>query len=456
MARSVTQWSHHLTLVAGGCLLPYANIAQPLNDLTKKDHPWNWTTDCQQAFDDLKAAFVEAPVLLMPDTAKPFVVESDASKWATRGVLRQQDDNGDWHPCGFISHSFDQTQRNYKIYDRELLGIVHALETWHHYLQGSQFPTVILSDYKNLTYFRTAQKLNHQQAHWSLFLSEFDLKLIHVPGSCMIQSNSLSHCPDHILNNTDNDDVIVLPDNIFVRLLDLDLQDKILQKTIDNEFFLKAVTSLKEHGPTPIHSALEDWSSDNGLLFYQGHCYIPDDKDLWQKIVQHHDSSTAGHPGHLKTLNWWPGMSVFIRNFVAGCAICQQMKVNTHPSSPGLIPIHADPSALPFSQVTCDFITDLPLSASFDSLMVVVDHSSTKGVICIPCHKTIDAQTTTQNLSITRFGASVFQTPSSPTEAHSSLLKSSRKLHESLDSRPFKAWPIILKLMGKPNESTRN
>ena len=161
----------------------YANIAQPLNDLTKKDHPWNWTTDCQQALEDLKVAFVEAPVLLMPDTAKPFVVESDASKWATGGVLRQQDDNGDWHPCGFISHSFDQMQRNYEIYDRELLGIVRALETWRHYLQGSQFPTVILSDHKNLTYFRTTQKLNRRQACWSLFLSEFDLKLIHVPGS---------------------------------------------------------------------------------------------------------------------------------------------------------------------------------------------------------------------------------------------------------------------------------
>ena len=84
-------------------------------------------------------------------------------------------------------------QRNYEIYDRELLGIVRALETWRHYLQGSQFPTVILSDHKNLTYFRTAQKLNRRQARWSLFLSEFDLKLVHVPGSRMIQSDSLSH-----------------------------------------------------------------------------------------------------------------------------------------------------------------------------------------------------------------------------------------------------------------------
>ena len=120
-------------------------------------------------------------------------------------------------------------------------------------------------------------------------------------------------------------------------------------------------------------------------------------------MQQHYDSSTSGHPGHLKTLElikcsyWWLGMFVFVKNYVAGCGTCQQMKTNTHLSSPGLISIHVDPTALPFFQVTCDFIMDLLLSASFDSLMVVVDHSSMKGVICIPCHKTIDAQTTTQN-----------------------------------------------------------
>ena len=141
----------------------YANIARPLNDLMKKNHPWNWTINCQQAFDDLKAAFVKASVLLIPDTVKPFIAKSDALKWATGRVLQQQDDNGDWHPCGFISHSFDQIQRNYEIYDHELLEIVCALETWCHYLQGSQFPTIILLDHKNLTYFWTVQKLNHRQ-----------------------------------------------------------------------------------------------------------------------------------------------------------------------------------------------------------------------------------------------------------------------------------------------------
>jgi len=90
-------------------------------------------------------------------------------------------------------------------------------------------------------------------------------------------------------------------------------------------------------------------------------------------------------------------MTVFVKNYVAGCAICQQMKINTHPSSPGLIPIKGQKDAKLFSQVTCDFITDLPESDGFDSLMVVVDHGSTKRVISIPCNKTIDATLTAQN-----------------------------------------------------------
>ena len=102
----------------------YSEIAKPLNDLTKKDQPWNWTEKHEEAFQKLKEEFAKEPVLLMPDPSKPFTIESDASKWATGAALRQKDINGNYHPCRFISHSFDATQRNYEIYDRELLGIV--------------------------------------------------------------------------------------------------------------------------------------------------------------------------------------------------------------------------------------------------------------------------------------------------------------------------------------------
>jgi len=65
----------------------YTDIAPPLNDLTKKDLVWNWTDACQEAFEKLKDEFQKAPVLLMPDSMKPFVIESDASKFATGAVI---------------------------------------------------------------------------------------------------------------------------------------------------------------------------------------------------------------------------------------------------------------------------------------------------------------------------------------------------------------------------------
>ena len=82
-------------------------------------------------------------------------------------------------------------------------------------------------------------------------------------------------------------------------------------------------------------------------------------------------------------------MITFIKNFVLGCATCQQMKVNMHPTTPPLSLIKSD-ATRPFSLVTTDFITDLPECDGFDSLMVVVDHGLTKGVILIPCNKTVD------------------------------------------------------------------
>ena len=102
----------------------YSNIAKLLNDMTKKDQPFKWTTECQQAFEELKRRFTEEPVLMMPDQTKPFQIECDASKYTSGAVLTQVDGNGNRHPCAFISKTFSETERNYEIYDRELLAII--------------------------------------------------------------------------------------------------------------------------------------------------------------------------------------------------------------------------------------------------------------------------------------------------------------------------------------------
>ena len=87
---------------------------------------------------------------------------------------------------------------------------------------------------------------------------------------------------------------------------------------------------------------------------------------------------------------WWPGMHAFVKSYVQRCALCQQMKVNTHPSTPPLAPIKADPHAYPFSTVTMDFITDLLESNRYNVLYVVVDHDLTKAIVLILCTKTIN------------------------------------------------------------------
>lgn len=137
---------------------------------------------------------------------------------------------------------------------------------------------------------------------------------------------------------------------------------------------------------------------------FNGKMYVPDDLDLRRKIVSdHHDAKVAGHPGALATLQsvhlsyWWPGMATFIRRYVAGCGVCQQFKVNTHPMKPSLFPIPSGSSRL-FGSLGMDFMTDLPVSTDgFDSIMVVVDHGISKGTVMVLTTKTgLTAQRTAQ------------------------------------------------------------
>ena len=158
----------------------YSELAKPLNDLLKKDRKFEWTKECQNTFNLLKRKFTEEPVLMMPDLTRPFQIETDASKYATGAVLTQLGPDGERHPISFISKTLSPTERNYEIiYDRELLAIIRALKEWRHYIQGSTHSTTILSDHKNLMYYREVKNLTRRQARWSLYLSDFDVKLVH-------------------------------------------------------------------------------------------------------------------------------------------------------------------------------------------------------------------------------------------------------------------------------------
>ena len=119
---------------------------------------------------------------------------TDASLLA---VGAQVDENSDLHPYAYYSCTFSSAQRNYNIYNHELLAVILALEEWHQYLQGTTHPITIITDHKNLSYIKDPQKLSRQQARWSLFLQDFDILWQVTPGTKMALADALSR-HDHI------------------------------------------------------------------------------------------------------------------------------------------------------------------------------------------------------------------------------------------------------------------
>jgi len=238
--------------------------------LQKKDTVFAWTQACTESFEKLKQCFLSEPVLRNPEPSRQFALATDASLVATGAVLLQTDENGAYHPCRYLSQSFNPAERNYQIYDRELLTIIRALKAWRHYLEGNPHPVIIFTDHKNLLYFRSAQNLTRRQARWQLTLNEFDLELHHVPGTKLAAPDALSHRPDHSSDPADNADVTLLPDTLFARVVDIDLANAL--KSTDpfsDPVIIAAQRALDGLSAPPMKSALSDWRLDDGTLFYR-------------------------------------------------------------------------------------------------------------------------------------------------------------------------------------------
>ena len=136
-----------------------------LLDLTQNDTRWHWKGAKQSAFNRLKQSVTAAPVLISPDSTKPFCIEADSSDFVTGTILFQvfTEDNK-WHPVAFLSKSLFLVEQNYEIHDKEILVIIQALQKWWHFVEGVEHPCEIWTDHKNLEYFMAVKQLNRRQA----------------------------------------------------------------------------------------------------------------------------------------------------------------------------------------------------------------------------------------------------------------------------------------------------
>ena len=254
--------------------------------------------------------------------------------------------------------------------------------------------------------------MDQRQARWTLFLSQFNLNLKHVPGKTLIQSDAISHLKHLNLEEENNKDVTLLPNDMFICMLEPDIKQRIkesphYEEDIRNRIKLLTDEDLSKYNPDILKRMkqdLFDWQIEDRLVFYKGRCYMPEDQDLRRDLVQlHHDTIAASHSDKNATFAllqkdyWWPGMRTFVKHYVAGCIPCQQMKPNTHPTQPAINLIPPVNSLL-LKILTMDFITDLLPSNGFDSILVVTDHDCSKEAVLIECHKTIDAIETAELL----------------------------------------------------------
>jgi hypothetical protein len=199
----------------------FAHLARPLNELTCKDAEWSWETRHQKAFDELKTRVTTEPVLAHPILTDPFELEVDVSGFAMGAVLLQKKEDGKKHPIAYYSKTLSAAERNYDVYDLELLAIVNALDHWRPYLTRSPHKIIIYSDHQNLLYWKEPHKISRRVAREVLMLSEYNFEIRHIKGTANGRANALSRRPDYDQGHEDNQNITVLPEQIFVQAMEV-------------------------------------------------------------------------------------------------------------------------------------------------------------------------------------------------------------------------------------------
>ena len=351
----------------------FAAIARPLHKLTRKNVPFVWGADQQKAFNKLKELFTSAPILRNPDSNKPFIVETDASNFAVGAILSQEFD-GQLHPIAFLSSSLTKSQQNYPIYDKELLAIKVALEEWRHYLEGARHPFTIYTDHKNLTFPRKPEMLSQRQIRWYEFLSRFEFNLVYRSGKKSGKPDILSRRSDHLFDYSRKFSC----DVINYKSFDESLINSILKSLNSDDLFIKikSYISNKNNENSPIKFIDRCKIDKEGFLLFDNLIYVP--KTLRTRVLElHHDSVTAGHFGVAKTFDlinrnfWWPKLRYDVKNFIRSCEICCRAKVPRHKPY-GLLSPLSTPNR-PWSDISMDFIVELPKSKDMTTVMTVVD-----------------------------------------------------------------------------------
>ncbi|GJP51402.1 hypothetical protein CLOM_g10556 [Closterium sp. NIES-68] len=282
----------------------------------------------QEALEQLKQALTSAPVLILPDPKRDYVIEADASDQAVGAVLMQDQGNG-LQPIAYLSKKIHGAELNYPIHDKEALAIIITFKTWRCYLEGRK--TTVYTDHCSLKYLKTQPSLSKRQVRWIDFLeTHFHYDIVYKPGH-KNKADALSR-PAH---------------------WDTDIA------------YRKGSTKIWVPNYPPLRQLL---------------------------LEEYHDVLYAEHFDSNKTLTsiakhyYWPHMADDLQNFVTSCTTCHRMKSSKQKNAGLLQPLPV--LEQPWQVVSLDFITGLPTASSgHDAILVVIDKFSKMGTLHPDTHQ---------------------------------------------------------------------
>ena len=167
----------------------FAEISRPIHQAVHAE-TWEWTKECQVAFDTLKKALVQPPILAHPDFGKEFGMECDASKYQIGMILSQKDEENRPRVVCYASRMLTKQEQNYSATERECLAVVEGVRIFRPYLHGNKFQ--IVTDHKALIWLHNHKDQKSKLMRWALELQEYDYTIIHRPGKDSANVDALS------------------------------------------------------------------------------------------------------------------------------------------------------------------------------------------------------------------------------------------------------------------------
>ena len=369
----------------------YSTKAKPLTALTK-NVPFEWTLECQEAFETLRHHLLSSPILTHPDFTREFFVYTDASAYGVGAILKQIDDNGKERVIAYASRVLSKPECNYSATERECLAVVFATQKFRPYLYGTKF--TVVTDHCSLCWLQKVKNPNGRLARWGMILQDFEYEIVYKSGKKHLDADALSRNPIESEKKTDAPDASICP----VLVLTEEQVDSIRRDQQQEEWIrslLAVHTDPQASHKRNIKRQARCYSVKEGLL----HRNICTDGCIKQALVlpetmkreileSLHDDQSAGHLGISKTFNkirsryYWPRMYSQIVNYVQSCTQCNQKKTCQQAPVGQLQPL--PPVIKPFARIGFDKLGPFPESLDGNKHVWVVTDYATRLVIAAP------------------------------------------------------------------------